>query len=406
MGERLQQYLIDLVSGEGADNPLGKMVLAVLAVLSVVYQLLVLGRNAAFNRGWVHQTTLPCLVISVGNITAGGTGKTPVVQYLARFFQGQGHRVCILTRGYRSQLGSSDAFVVVSDYDSIQMGAHEAGDEAVLLAQSLPGVPVVVGKDRTRSGAAAVQQFQPSIMILDDGFQHRRLWRDVDLVVVDATRPFGNGYLLPRGFLREPLTSLKRADAVIVSRTDQVSQETLAATVNSLVRVNGCAPVFCTVHSPDLLRELCTEERLARKGRVSSQLRSGGGRGDVASIVHPPSFLKGKRVIAASGIGNPAAFVETIAGLGARVLRHIGFPDHHHYEESDINHIVGAALDSQADAVVITEKDAVKISDDLRRSIQQSKVVFYVLTIALLPLQEGQFTAYLKTVAKVQNGTS
>jgi tetraacyldisaccharide 4'-kinase len=303
-----------------------------LAIASLGYGALVRLRNAGYAWGLLQTRRLPCRVVCVGNLTVGGTGKTPTVLLLGASLAAAGSRVCILLRGYRRE---GSGVQVVSDGATILLGWREAGDEAVLLAQSLPGVPVVVGGDRVAAGRLAVDRFRPEIILLDDGFQHRRLHRDADLVLLDATDPFGGDCLLPRGRLREPVSGLGRARAILVTRADQAGD--LAGLIRRVENIAPGLPIGCAVYRPHRLVDLGSKEER--------------GIGE----------LRGKRVLAVSGIANPRGFRRTLVEAGAQVVSGIAFPDHHAFTPEDCARMVREASAVAAELIVTTEKDAVRL---------------------------------------------
>jgi tetraacyldisaccharide 4'-kinase len=289
-------------------------------------------RNAAYDLGLLRIGRLPCGVVCVGNLTAGGTGKTPTVIMLGRRLTDGGRKVTVLLRGY-GRAGSG--VEVVSDGRDLCLDWWRAGDEALLLGKRLPGVPIVVGGDRLAAGRLAVQRFGSDTLLLDDGFQHRRLHRDLDLVMLDATDPFGGGRLLPRGLLREPAAALRRAHAIILSRTDQVAE--IAGIRRRLEQMIPDVPHILTRHRPSGLNELPG--------------------GDERSL----ESLRGRRVLAVSGIANPRGFHRTLADLGAILPMMLTFPDHHPYGAADLLRVEGAAREAGAELIVTTEKDAVRM---------------------------------------------
>ena len=303
-----------------------------LAVGALGYGAAVRLRSAGYSLGLLRVQRLPCGVVCVGNLTVGGTGKTPMVITLARRLTDGGRKVAVLLRGY-GRTGSG--VEVVSDGRDLFLDWRRAGDEAVLLAKSLPGVPIVVGGERVAAGRLAVQRFGPDTLLLDDGFQHRQLHRDLDLVMLDATDPFGGGRLLPRGRLREPVAALKRAHAVLLSRTDQASE--VAGLRRRLEQVIPGVPQVLTRHRPSGLTDL-----------------AGGGE-------RPLESLRGRRVLAMSGIANPLAFHRTLADLGAVLAAALAFPDHHPYGPADLARVAAVAREAGAELVVTTEKDAVRM---------------------------------------------
>jgi tetraacyldisaccharide 4'-kinase len=303
-----------------------------LALLSFGYGALIRLRNAGYALKILRTHRLPCRVLCVGNLTVGGTGKTPTVIALAAALTAAGSRVCVLLRGYRRE---GCGVAVVSDGAQLLRGWREAGDEAVLLARSLPGVPVVVGGDRVAAGRLAVDQFRPEVILLDDGFQHRRLRRDADLVLLDAMDPFGGGWLLPRGRLREPVSSLGRAHAILVTRADQAGDlARLRRRVGSLV---PRTPVGLAVYRPCRLLDLPSRQE------------------------RPLEELRGKRVFAMSGIANPQGFQQTLVQAGAQVAGSLAFADHHVFTPEDDARVVREARAVSAEWIVTTEKDAVRL---------------------------------------------
>ena len=275
-------------------------------------------RNWAFDRGFKKTIRVEIPVVSVGNLTAGGTGKTPTVAFLAKWFRAQNKRVAILSRGYGA-------------------GSDGRNDEAKELEITLPDVPHLQSPDRIASARIAVDELGMELLLLDDGFQHRRIGRDLDIVLLDAREPFGFGYLLPRGLLREPLRSLKRADIVIATRCDQVDAQSLASLRSRVQR-----------HDP----------RVAWVEAAHTPLRLRNSEGTTTEL----AWLQGKNVIAVCGIGNPLAFLKTIETLGAHLVGQVIFPDHHLFNAGDIREIgVVANEATNCEAILCTGKDLTKI---------------------------------------------
>jgi tetraacyldisaccharide 4'-kinase len=328
---RLREEVLRAIIVE-QPTPTQRATRQVLAVAALGYGAGVRLRNAGYRFGLLRVHRLPCRVVCVGNLTAGGTGKTPMVITLGRRLTDGGRKVAVLLRGYgRAESGVE----VVSDGRNLFLDWRQAGDEALLLAKSLPGVPIVVGGDRMAAGRLALQRFGPDTLLLDDGFQHRRLHRDLDLVMLDATDPFGGGRLLPRGFLREPVGALRRAHAVILSRTDQAAE--LAALRRCLEQMLPDAPQVLTRHRPTGLRELWSDRQ------------------------RPVESLRERRVLALSGIANPFGFHRTLTRLGAVLAAARTFPDHHPYSPADLAGVEGVAREVGAESIVTTEKDAIRI---------------------------------------------
>ncbi len=322
----------------GAQHPTcGEQVMrGLLFLASVGYGVAVRARNVGYDSGLLRVHRLPCRVVCVGNLTVGGTGKTPMVLALAQAFARSGAKVCVILRGY-GRRGAEAA--VVSDGRDRLLPWQEAGDEAVLLASRLPGIPVIVGGDRVRAGALALQRFGADTLLLDDGFQHRRLQRDVDLVLLDAMDPFGGGRLLPRGRLREPMESLRRAHAIVVTRTDQAAD--LTPLRQRLPWLVADRPVAWAAHRPVRLTELRT--------------------GDL----RPIEALADRSVLAVSGIANPGGFHRTLLEMGAKLTGTLCYPDHHPFTDADRARMAAEAKTRGAEWILTTEKDAVRLEGDL-----------------------------------------
>jgi tetraacyldisaccharide 4'-kinase len=302
-----------------SNTPASILMRAGLWCASQPYAAAVTLRNWLYNRGIKSARRVAIPVISVGNITAGGTGKTPMVAHLARWFRAQDKRVAILSRGYGA-------------------GVDGRNDEARELEWLLPDVPHLQSPDRLASAKIAIEELEMELLLLDDGFQHRRIARDLEIVLLDAREPFGFGHLLPRGLLREPVRSLKRADVVIATRTDQVAPQKLAEIRTRVQRYAPKAGWVETRHAPVRLRN-----SLGQALEVGS--------------------LAGKNVVAVCGIGNPPAFFQTLADLRANVAERVIFPDHHLYTGGDIREIGVRATDlPNCDMIVCTGKDLAKIA--------------------------------------------
>lgn len=300
-----------------------------LSLAALLYGAAVRHRARAFAAGRRRAEALPVPVISIGNLAVGGTGKTPLVIALARALGKQGVRVGVVTRGYK---GSNEgrAPLVVSDGENVLAGPADAGDEAVLLARELPGVPVVAGARRAEAGRAllaACASAPPGVLLLDDGFQHLALTRDADVVLVDGSKPIANGRLLPRGPLREPPAALGRADRIVarVGKGDEIPD------LSPWTR----APV------------------LTARTRVTGVSEPGGA---------PAEPLDGVRVLGVAGIARPERFAATLAALGADVAGFAPFPDHAPYGPAEVAALVARAARAGAAIVATTAKDAVKLA--------------------------------------------
>lgn len=302
----------------GEDRSVAARLLRLLLVPpSILYGLVISARRWLYRRGWWNSSVSPIPVISVGNLTVGGTGKTPCVELIARLLSQQGASVAILSRGY-------------GGYDG-------RNDEALVLEENLPDVPHLQGIDRRQLLQIAVDELESDVVILDDGFQHLRLSRSLDIVLIDATNPWGHGWLLPRGLLREPRSALKDADVVIITRSDQSASND----VNDLRRwIQQRAPgatVCQAVHEP--------VEWVHHTGKTL-----------------PLNQWSGATAAAFCGIGNPAAFHTTLVRLGVCVAQWRVFPDHHVYRREDVEQLSSWAAGLPTDGIVLTtQKDLVKL---------------------------------------------
>jgi len=301
--------------------------------LAPLYRGAVAARRSAYGRGWLHSVRLPVPVISVGNLTFGGTGKTPMVVALVRDLVRLGRHPAVLTRGYRRR---DDRQAVVTGPNPRQR-ADEVGDEPLELARRLPGVPVVVDADRGRGGMEAVR-LGADVVVLDDAFQHLRLKRDLDVVLIDAGDPWGGGRLPPLGRLREPVAALARADAVVITKVPPDWRPAVAGIEAEVERVAPALQVFVSRLQPSRVR-----------------------RPDGEWV--EPGALKGQKVYAFAGVGRPGGFADTLSEVGSGVVGNRWFPDHHAYSERDLAEVLAAAR--AADALpVTTAKDAVKLPEN------------------------------------------
>ena len=294
-----------------------------------------------YEAGLLSRRKLDCCVISIGNITVGGTGKTPTAQRVAEMIKNLGYRVVILNRGYRSHWDKP--LGVVSDGKKIYMTSYEAGDEAYLMAKMMSGVPVVIGKNRDVTGSYAVEELHAEVIIMDDGYQHWQLKRDLDIVLVDTLNLFGNGNLLPRGILREPLSHLNRAGLFLFTKSDQSSQLTRTSLAENIRQYNTKAPIVESIHHAKEFVEIADWY----KGIQQNAL--------------PLKELKGKQVMVFSAIGNPSSFEQNVSGCGLEIVEAIRYPDHHDYGMLEMQYIGERASELKADALITTGKDAVKI---------------------------------------------
>ena len=342
--ERIERYLVRLIQekGDDMDQPAGiNFLLVVLKCLSHVFAVAVSIRYFFYRIGLLRRYPLGIQVISIGNVTAGGTGKTPVTEIFARTLAAEGRKVAILSRGYRRKEAPwwkrmftqvIEPPLVVSDGRHVLLDAATGGDEPYMLASNLPGVAVVVDRNRVKAGRYAIKRFGCNTLILDDGFQYQRLKHSVEVVLVDSTNPFGNGNMLPRGILREPARHLKRADIIFLTKC----HGDVSTVREEIRRYNATAEIVECNHAPKSLRDVWSREE------------------------HPLSWLQGKVTCTLSGIASPKGFENSLRRLGARVVWCERYADHHRYDSSEILYALNRTADIGADALVTTEKDAVR----------------------------------------------
>ncbi len=299
-----------------------------LTFLSKIYGFAAGLRNFLFDRNILKETTVAARVICIGNVSVGGTGKTPVTMMTVSMLKEQGWSVAVVSRGYGGNAGSP---LVVSDGANILASSENAGDEPLVLARALDGVPVVVGRDRVAAAELAVARFKPAIIVLDDGFQHRKLARNINVITVDAVSPWGNEKLLPRGILRESPKALKRAHAVMVTRcSDDGKRDRLERMIRYYDRR---IPIFYSCHMPVALRVPGADE------------------------MRGTDTLDGKKTALLSNVANPASFHAMAESLGADVVAKIVMPDHHRYTKGDMDAVLTDVRKSGAEILLMTAKD-------------------------------------------------
>ena len=354
-----QTYFIDLVHNKEVDGIAENTLTAILYVFSKIYALLVDIKLWGYRQGIFSRKKLDCFVISLGNVTVGGTGKTPTAQRLASDIRDMGYKVVILNRGYRAKWHGKVG--IVSDGQRLHMTAADAGDEAFMLAKHLPKVPVLIGADRSVTGQYAIENFGAEVAILDDGFQHWQLERDMDILLVDAVNVFGNGYMLPRGTLREPISHISRADVCLLTKVDQAADGSREYIRDTVHRYNDGAQIVESIHEPRRFIPLADwYVDIAGEGVDVNQMR-------------------GRKIMAVSAIGNPASFEQTLSDLGVIIIESLRYPDHHDYSMLEMSDILRQAENMGAEAIVITEKDAVKIPMEVVHA--GSTVPVYVICV-------------------------
>jgi tetraacyldisaccharide 4'-kinase len=357
--DRIERFLVGLIESphpaEDRSRPV-RLLLWKLKQLSRVYQAAIQLRLFLFCRGIFRHHTLGCQVISVGNLTVGGTGKTPVVEVFARELQRAGRRVAILSRGYKKrEPGFLRKFVdvvllrefsrpprVVSDGNTLLLDFDMSGDEPYMLASNLPEVAVLVDKNRIKSGRYAINKLGCDTLVLDDGFQYLALKHRMEVVLVDRTNPFGNEHVLPRGILREPVKNIRRADFIFITKSDGAGGNELRTRLRAL---NPRAEIIECHHCARYLQNIFSAER------------------------RELDYLKGLRIAVVSGIAAPGGFEKELQQRGATIVNNNRFADHHRYTQQEIIDIINAGREKNADAIVTTEKDAVRFPKLERRDV-------------------------------------
>lgn len=342
--ERLENYLVKLIQEKGADEEQPgaiRALLVFLKIVSFVFLAIVKIRYFLFDSGLMRRFPLGVQVISIGNVTAGGTGKTPVTEIFARTLSQHGRKVAILSRGYRRKEAPFwqrmfsqviDPPLVVSDGRRVLLDSAVGGDEPYMLASNLPGVAVVVDRNRVKAGRYAIKRLGCDTIILDDGFQYQKLKHSVEVVLVDSTNPFGNGNMLPRGILREPARHIKRADIIFLTKC----RGDVSEVKDEIRKYNKHAQIVECNHMPKVLKDVWSREE------------------------YPLSYLNGKTACTLSGIASPKGFENSLRHLGAKVVWCERYADHHRYDASEVLYALNRSADMGADMLVTTEKDAVR----------------------------------------------
>lgn len=331
------------------DAPGAPVISAGLSVLSLGYRIALATRERAYRARLLTTGQLACPVVSVGNITVGGSGKTPMVEQVAICLRELGAIPAVVSRGYGRE---TRGVRIVADRDGLRLPPRAAGDEPALLADHLPGSPVVVGENRFEAGQVALRECGATAIVLDDGFQHRTLRKDLEILVVNGPAPWGNRRLFPRGMLREPFAALDRADLFVVTNP-RTSAETDAAT-DTIRRHNRRAPI------------------LVARYRVVGVLALPDGH------ELPPAAVRGCRFLAFAGLGSPQGFADTLATVGVEVAELIEYPDHYWFVERDLDELAQHVGTIGAEGLVTTEKDWIRLG-----GVGLPAVSLYVLRIQL-----------------------
>jgi tetraacyldisaccharide 4'-kinase len=353
--ENVEQYVLDVIFERRRDFG-ARLMSGFLLTLSRIYQVAIQIRLFLWKNRIFRDHTLGCQIVSIGNLTVGGTGKTPVVEVFARALQQAGRRVAILSRGYKStprplwqRIITKITFQedtipprIVSDGRSLLLDSAQAGDEPYMLASNLKDVIVLVDKDRVKSGRYAVSRFGCDTLLLDDGFQYLALKSRLDICLIDRNSPFGNHYLLPRGTLREPITNLKRAHYIFITKCHEIGAKKL---INAIRQFNTTAEIIECTHQPLHLVDVFTGDH------------------------RPLNILQNLDVGSISGIAVPESFEQGLRDLGANVIYAKRYADHHRYTQQEILDMINRSVKRGAQAILTTEKDAVRFPKIDRRDI-------------------------------------
>jgi len=353
--ENIETFVLEVIFEERGGFA-ASITRTVLLGFSKLFTGIVKLRRFLYDKRIIRDYTLGIQVITVGNLTVGGTGKTPVVEKFARELQDAGRKVAILSRGYRSKPPPLHKRIVnklllrtesvppriVSDGKSLLLDSETAGDEPYMLASNLKDVVVLVDKDRVKAGRFAIERFGCDTLLLDDGYQYWKLaGRRRDIVLIDRQQPFGNEYLLPRGTLREPEGHLSRADTIFITKSDGNTAELRAR----ITRLNPDAGIIECVHHPMYLEDLFTGQRIEL------------------------DFLKGRKLASLSGIAQPESFEKSLVKLGAELTYSKRFADHHRFSQQEVLNTINRSKKRQAEAIITTQKDAVRFPKIDRRDL-------------------------------------
>lgn len=321
-----QNFYYKLVSGQ-LKGRAAVLLRIIFAIAAKIYALIIRLRNLLYDKQILKVHHNKAIVISIGNITLGGTGKTPLVVWLCNFLNHNNLSCAVLTRGYKTQTEKRATSNEIPDMIT---------DEPAVLSENCPHAEIIVDPDRVAGAAKAIDKFGVKILIMDDGFQHRRLARDLDIVTIDATRPFGYEKIFPAGMLRESMTSLRRADAVVITRCDQISEYELSKIIQKLQTVNPNMQIVQSIHAAVNIKSMDGTETSIEQ-------------------------LKGSKIYVFCGIGNPNAFFKTIIDLGAEITGSKVYNDHYQYTQVSLGDIYNKARLAEADLILTTQKDWTKI---------------------------------------------
>ena len=348
----IKDHYLSIISGK-QHGALPFAVKTFLFSVSCIYRLILKLRSLIYQIGIIKKKKLAVPVISVGNITTGGTGKTPFIEYIATYIKGKGINVAILSRGYGARTKENETF----------------NDEHLMLTENLKDIPNLMGSDRFKTGNLAIEEYKANCLLLDDGFQHIRLNRQLDIVLINALNPFGYENILPRGFLREPLKNLNRADMFVITHTDLCTEEELKAIQERLNKINNQVPVIRSIHQPLHIKDFKNDVTL------------------------PMEWLNKKSVYAFCAIGNPDSFSRLLQLNSASVIKFKIFEDHYFYEKDDLTVMIKEAEQMGAEAIVTTQKDKVKILKIVTKDeLHAHSIPLCIIKIAI-KITEGRETA-------------
>jgi tetraacyldisaccharide 4'-kinase len=348
-----QETYKKIISGQ-KKGALTLLLRLALGLIAFFYCLVIEIRNILYDKEILKSHHVKAIVISIGNLTTGGTGKTPLVVWLASTIEQKAKSkkqkcgIAILTRGYKTRTPNPEPRATSNEPRATTI------DEPAILSQACPQVKVIINPDRVAGASEAIDKYGAKVLIMDDGFQHRRLARDLDIVTIDATLPFGYGKIFPAGFLREPVTSLKRADAVVLTRCDQVDTIELDKLEQTIRQINPDMAIARSLHAPVCVKTIQNQISLEK--------------------------LRGQRVFAFCGIGNPDAFLKTIKNLGCELVGSKIYDDHHHYNKSDITDIYIQADSLKADMILTTQKDWTSARYEIK-DMKYEKFAYIVIEI-------------------------
>lgn len=378
--EKLERYFLSVIQGELKTRG-ASCLRRLLKFFSYAYGAAVAVRYFIYEKRIIRHHTLGCQVISIGNLTVGGTGKTPIVEVFARALQKNGRKVAILSRGYKKvehRLWKKimDKFTgrerrrpprVVSDGKNLLLDSAMSGDEPYMLAANLPEVVILVDKDRVKSGRWAIDKFKCDTLLLDDGFQYRKLKHRVEIVLVDSTNPFSNGHMLPRGLLREPVRNIRRADFIFITKAQNDATELK----EHLSKLNSKAEISVCRHQPRYFKNVYSDER------------------------RDLDFIRDRRVAVVSGIARPEGFESQVTAMGGFIAFKKRFADHHRYSQQEIIDIINEARKQCVNFIITTEKDAVRFPKLDRHDVE---IFFLRVEIELLSGMED-FNSLVSRIA-------